>query len=405
MSTGPYKIVNARKRRLTRLADLIGATLSLPWRRWRRARPLDPAEVREILLIRTLYLGDVMMTVPMLRPLRERFPGARITLLTAAGAAPLLEGNPDLDALITYDPFWFSDRSGPLDYLRWRWRMRRRRFDLVIEARADIREILMLVRPLRATHKVSYGVGGGAWMLTRVVPYPGVRHKVEYHLDLCRALGCRVEGVHWDVHHSAAERAALQRLLAEQGVTAPFVAVHPGSRLALKRWPAARYAALVERVARRLGLAVVVLGAPGERALVAEVVGAGGPRVHDLSGRLGLRAMAALLREARVLVCNDSAPMHLAAAVGTPALALFGPSSSVETGPYGLGHRVVEVAGLWCRAECDEHGCRHPERQWCMRQLGVDQVFAVLCEMLGAEAAAGANWSQNCHSPGSLSIQ
>ncbi|AHF05627.1 hypothetical protein MARPU_14430 [Marichromatium purpuratum 984] len=405
MSRTHYKIVNARKRWLTRLADLIGAPLSLPWRWRRQPRPIDPAEVREILLIRTLYLGDVIMTMPMLRPLRERFPDARITLLTAAGAAPLLEGNPDLDALITYDPFWFSDHSGPLDYLRWRWRMRHRRFDLVIEARADIREILMLVRPLQATHKVSYGVGGGAWMLTRVVPYPGLKHKVEYHLDLCRALGCRVEGVHWGVHHSSAERAAARQLLAERGITRPFVAVHPGSRLVLKCWPAARYGALVEQIGRRLGLAVVLFGGPDERALAAEVAGAGGPRVHDLSGQLGLRAMAALLREARVLVCNDSAPLHLAAALGTPALALFGPSSSRETRPYGNGHRVVEVADLWCRAGCDEHVCRHPERQWCMRQLGVDQVFTVLCEMLAAEVSSAANWSQNCHSPGSLSIQ
>ncbi len=376
-----YKIVNRRKRYATMLADAVGRVLYLPKTIASRRSEIDPELVRRILIIRTAYIGDVMMTVPMLHPLRQRFPSAHISFLTSGGAVPLLRNNPDLDEIIVYDPFWFHKGAVKSDYLHFLKTIRQRQFDLVIEARADIREILMLVRPLRARFKVSYGVGGGAYMLTHVVPYPGVKHKVEYHLDICRYLGCPVEGVVWDVHLSADEREGVGRILAENGIQGPFVAVHPGSRLALKRWLKQRYAALFDRIVEDFEVSVVVLGAASETALVDEIIARMSNVPVNLSGKLSLRSMAGVLARARAFVCNDSAPMHVAAAVGTPTVALFGPSKSLETAPFGAGHRVVECA-MPCRDTCDEGVCLHEDRHACMRGITVDQVLLAIRDVL-----------------------
>jgi len=178
-----YKIINRRKLWATRLADSAGKLIFLPRLLLRKPRPIEPGSIRDILVIRTAYIGDVVMTLPMLKPLRQRFPAARLSFLTAPAAAPLLAGNPYVDEVLTFTPRWFypSARDGYWHFIR---RLRQRHVDLVIETRADIRELFAFVSPVKARYKVSYDVGGGGYLLTHVVPYPGVKHRVEYHLDI-----------------------------------------------------------------------------------------------------------------------------------------------------------------------------------------------------------------------------
>ncbi|MDD5677972.1 MAG: glycosyltransferase family 9 protein [Kiritimatiellae bacterium] len=369
-----YKIVNKRKLWATRMADGLGKLFFLPRRLFFKSEPIDPGKVRSILVIRTAYLGDVMMTLPMLKPLRQRFPDATLSFLTSAAAGPLLENNPDVDEIITYDPFWFYP-SKPCDYGAFIRSMRKRRFDLVIEARGDLREILALVAPLRARYKVSYGVGGGGYLLTHVVPYPGLKHKVEYHLDIVRYLGCDVgKEVEWKLRLADAERAVGRRLLETAGVKRPFVCVHPGGRLPLKRWGANKFAALGDRIEHDLGLGVVLLGSQDEQELAARVSAGMNTRQCCLAGQLNLREMAGVLAEAALFIGNDSGPMHIATAMGTPTVAIFGPSKSVETRPYGDAHQIVEKS-FTCRAECDESHCRNSERQACLKSITPEDVL------------------------------
>lgn len=369
-----YKIVNRRKRYATAAADALGSALFFP-RRLRREREILPGEVREILVVRTAYIGDVVMTLPLLKPLKERFPAARITLLTSAGAAGLVAGHPQLDEIVPYNPFWFY-ATGVRPYLAFMRTMRTRSYDLVIEARGDIREILLLAWPLRARHTVSYAVGGGGFLLDHVVPYPGIKHKVEYHLDIARYLGCTVGPVEWGLVSRPEEHRALDALLGSVGVTGAYAAIHPGSRLPLKMWPLERYAALADRLAERHGLPVVLLGAPEERALAGKVADLMGHRTVNLAGALDLRGLACLLSRAALLVCNDSSPMHIAAAVGTPTVAIFGPSKSVETAPFSPVGSVVERV-YPCRFSCDESTCGNTAKpHGCLRDITVEEVLA-----------------------------
>ena len=376
-----YKIINRKKRVLTILADGLFNLMFFPIRPFlKKNSPIRPEDVQRILLIRTAYVGDVIMTMPMLRPLKDRFPNASIVFLTSSGGREIVLNNPYVDDILVYEPFWFYEGSF-IEYLKFLGQLRKRRFDLVIEARADIRDILFLVFPTRSRAKLSYDVGGGGCFLSHVVPFEKVKHKVEYHLDLARFLKCDTRVLRWGVHTTAEEKKEVEQLLAHNGVSHPFICVHPGSRLHLKRWPLDRCASLYDRVIEETGLPLVVLGARSEVEIVNEVVALMKNRPIVLAGRTSIRQLYEVIARAQLLICNDSAPMHMAAAAGIPTVAVFGPSKSVETGPYGNRFRVVEK-DIPCRINCDESVCSHRPYHECMQSIGPEDIYVAVKEIL-----------------------
>ncbi len=387
-----FKIINRRKLLLTALVDLVGNAVSLPGKllggRSGVPAPLPgQSDVREILVVRTSYIGDVIMTLPILRPLKERFPQARVTFLTSRAASEVLRTNPWVDEVMSFDPFWFYPSSGG-DYVRFMRGLRGRSFDLVIEARGDIRELLLLVGPLKVACKVSYDVGGGGFLLTHVVPYEGLRHKVRYHMGLVGYLGCRVDRIDWGFYLTPEERARALEILNVHGIEPPFLALHPGSRMPLKQWPVHRYAMLCDMLAEEYAMPIVVFGSKADRDSVVGVRRRVRHGVVDLSEALTLREFAAVIAHCRLLVCNDSAPMHVAACEGVPTVAIFGPSKSVETAPYGDIHSVVEK-DFPCRYSCDEAICRHRRHHACMLDISVQDVFDAVKKLNPAKTDNG----------------
>jgi len=380
-----YKIINRRKLWATRIADAVGRIVFWPVRLRQPSRSA-PESVKSILLIRTAYVGDVVMTLPMLKPLKERFRNARISFLTAPGAAPLLENNPYVDEVICHAPTWFYGKTEKGAYRGLLKKLRQRNFDLIIEARADIRELLAFVAPLKARYKVSYDVGGGGYLLTHVVPYPGLKHKVEFHLDIARYLGCRVEGeLDYGIRLTDGEEQRVDEILKTHGACRSFICVHPGGRLLLKRWGEQDCMALYDRLIRETGMPLVIVGSKDECALVSRIAGGMSERPCSLSGKLSLRELVGVLSRATVFVCNDSGPMHIAVAMKTPTVCIFGPSKSMETGPYGPRHRVVEK-DFACRAACDESHCRNRDVHACMKAVPVESVFDTVSSVTGSAA-------------------
>ena len=378
-----YKIINKKKLVLTAAADALGSVLFGLQRLLRRPGQIRPEEVRDILVIRTAYMGDVVMTLPMLKPLKERYPDARISFLTATAAVDVLKNNPFLDEIITFDPSWFypGSRDRLIAFIR---RMRERTFDLVIEARGDIREILCLAYPLRARYRVGFGFGGGSFLLTHVVPYTGVRHKLEYHLDIARFLGCPVEGVTWGVYLTDEEKNGVQELLDANGIRKPFIAVHPGARHELRRWYTDRYARLYDHVVQELGFPVVILGSPGEKELADAIIKQMVTKPYSLVGKATLRQLAGVLSASTLFICNNSGPMHIAASLKVPTIVLHGPSKTYWDAPYGNPQRIVEKE-FPCRRTCDENTCRNQRYHACMKDIEVkdvqDAVAALLREL------------------------
>lgn len=378
-----YKIINRKKRVATRLADLAGYALWAPARALRKANVPSPDGIREVLVVRTAYIGDVVMTMPVLKPLRELYPEARITFLCCKGAEELFKDCPYVDEVISFNAFWFYPGKGTGEYKSVLKRLRAAKFDLVIEARADIRDILLVSYLTGAKYRVSYDVAGGGFLLTHVVPYAGIKHKVEYHLDLLRFLGAKADKIDWGLRLSLQEEKEAASILAGRKGKGPLIGIHPGGRKGLKCWEPRRFTELADRIASSTGSTIFFTGSPAEASLVEEIKA--GMRNHqravNLAGKTGLRITAAVIKKLDLFITGDSAPLHLASATGAPTVAIFGPSKSRETGPYGNVHRVVEK-DFPCRYACDEDVCNYLVHKECMETIMVDDVYIAAMQVL-----------------------
>lgn len=311
-------------------------------------RTPEPVSRRSILVVRTDRLGETLLTLPAIHALRHAFPHARLTLMLHPALQELFAGHPDVDEVV-------PEPAGAGPWWRHAWRVSRL-------WRSWHPEIIILANPKKAYHlgawlagiprRVGYDRKWG-WLLTHRLQDRkplGERHEVEYNLELIRTLGiaaCPAPPPWLPV--SPQEASHLLQRLEQLGVPVSnrLIAVHPWTSNPRKQWPVDRFRALVQRLAQEAGLAVVVIGGRGEQAQAAEVLAGGRetPRVLNLVGRCSLRELAALLQRARVVVSNDSGPIHVAAAVGTPVVALFGTgeagSHPRRWGPWGEGHTVI----------------------------------------------------------------
>jgi ADP-heptose:LPS heptosyltransferase len=298
-----------------------------------------------ILFARTDRLGDVLLNLPAVAALRAGGSGNHVTLLVQPELAVLLEGLPILDGLIAYRddparPWW---RKVPeLAAL-----MRRQHFDAAVISNPK-KELHAAAAMAGIPIRVGYGRKWG-WLLTRRIRDAkgiGERHEVDYNYDLVRALGWPAASPPWRWPRLEREADGVRRLLASQGIrpSDPLLAVHPWTSHPRKQWPLPRYRELIRQAAGRLPERVALIGGPEERGRLEELapLQAG---VADLVGRLSLRELAALLQRARLLVSNDSGPAHLAAAVGTRTVVLFGTTDPAtgpgRWGPWGEGHAVI----------------------------------------------------------------
>ncbi len=328
----------------------------------------DPSS---ILVVRYSALGDVVLATSVLDPLRARFPQARLEWVTDPLYAPLLEGLPQLAAV---HPL----RRGGSGVLELCSRLRHR-FDLAIDLQNKVRSAV--VARLAARRRIAFRrrSPGRAFLTLFGSDPPLTRaHATELYAEVLRPLGVQGPG-RTQVHLSRRAQALAADAL--RGARPPIVALAPGARWATKRWPAERFG----EVARALvgqGASVVLAGGPVDRgALAAFGPAAGVPVAADLSP-LPLDALAAALSRVQLLVTCDSGPVHLAGAVGTPALALFGPTSAVRWGPRPPGRALT--LGLPC-SPCSNHGGDYcPEgHHRCLDDLTADRVIAEALEMLG----------------------
>lgn len=364
-----YKIINKRKLIATVVADIIGNVVFFPKKLFQKREKIGQ-DIREILLIRTAYIGDVIMTLPILKPLKKLYPNARITFLTGTKAAAVLENNPYIDKILTYDAFWFYSKGfkeAINDYWRFLKVLRSKPYDLVIEARADIRDILLLAYLSKGRYRVSYKIGGGGYLLTHVVPFKKIKHRIDYHLDIVKFLGASVDRVEWDINLSPEEEGTAETLLSQEGVTRSdlLIGIHPGGRKGLKCWPYDRFAQVADYLISEYVAKIIFTGSIYERGLIEDIIKDMNHKAVNLAGETDLRLLAGLIERFNLFICNDSATLHIASAMKTPTVTIFGPSKSKETGPYGNIHKVVEK-DFPCRYRCDENICRHKVYNECM---------------------------------------
>jgi heptosyltransferase II len=316
-----------------------------------------------------------VLTTPLLSVLAERY--GPVDVVTTPAAAPLLEGHPAVAEVVRYDKRGAD--AGPGGLWRLGLLLRRRNYTRAILPHRSFRtSVLALLAG--AAERTGFADAAGSVTYTSRIARPRDGHETDRLLALAGVASEQLERPSLGL--TAADRAAADEWLHERGIPPGFVAVAPGSIWGTKRWP--YYAEL----AAALGSPIVVVGGRDDAALGIEVTTAAGDRAWNAAGDLGLRTSAALLERASVLVTNDSAPLHLAAAVGTPVVAVFGPTvPEFGFGPRGPRDAVVQQSGLACRP-CSSHGPRVCPlgHHRCMIELSVERVVAAVSGITGVEA-------------------
>jgi len=346
-------------------------------------------EPRRILVRAPNWVGDVVMATPALRALRQRFPEAEITVQVRAALAPLLAGSPWVDARLDVA----SHRRGLLATWAEGRALRGHGFDLGI-CLPDSVSSAVLMRAARVGEIVGYARGGRGLLLHRpVAPLRGDHGgrfvaRERQVLGLVAAVGARGDDTRLELFTTEAEEAEAAAVLATAGIGAgdALVALAPGAAYGpSKCWPPEHFARLSEALARD-GLRVLLVGAPDERETSARVAAAASTAPLDLTGRVSLGALKAVLRRARALVCNDAGARHVAVAFDVPVVCLFGPTSLAKTN-LNLERVTVLAADVGCRP-CYHRHC--PVDHRCMTRIEPARVTAATRAALAAAAGVPA---------------
>ena len=317
----------------------------------------------------------MVLTTPLLRELAARGP---VDVVATPAAAALLANNPDVRETIAYDKRGAA--RGIRGVVRLARRLRLARYDAAYHAQGSARSAALTLLA-RVPERIGFSTSAGRALYTRQVTYRDDRHHAERLLRLALAEGApdaAPDAIRPRLFPGPSEREAVDALLGGAGHDGgPLVALAPGSVWATKRWP---YYPELARSLAGWGR-VIVIGGTGDGALAAEIAAAvGGTRAIDATGKLSLLASAELIGRAAVLVTNDSAPQHLASAMGTPTVAVFGPTvPEFGFGPLARRSATVGHESLDCRP-CDRHGPeRCPLGHWrCMRETTVERVRAAV---------------------------
>ncbi len=356
-----------------------------------------------VLIIKPSSLGDIIHALPALHLLRTRFPDASISWLVAEPFAPIIANHPDLNDTIIFE----RDRFGAVGtrmeptaaFVEFVRKLNKRRFDLAVDLQGLFRSgFLALATGARA--RIGFAAAREmAWMFYshRVHVDDPDTHAVDRNMGIGPILGCPSAPPVFDLALTTQERRNAVDLLTQAGLASGdrFVAVLPGARWETKRWAPSRFSATIDAVMEQCGVSSVLLGAPDERAICDTIAGSTRTRTINLAGRTGLRDLVAIIKRASVVVAHDSAPMHIAVALGRPVVAILGPTNRLRTGPYGELDSVVQHDRA-CVPCYLKHLSQCPYDHDCMNSIDVTTVADRVRQRLSATAADG---SSPLHNP------
>lgn len=334
---------------------------------------------RKVLVFHTAFIGDIVLTLPLIQVVKSTFPEAEITVVTVPAAAGILANHPAIAESLVYDKR--GRERGISGMLRVSRTLRDREFDLAIVPHRSMRSALVTHRA-RIPIRIGFATSAGRFLFTDTVPYHRDAHEIDRNLSLLNPLGISVsDPVLPTVYPSAQDVSTVNRMLAEaraRGVdSGNLIAMAPGSVWNTKRWPAERFASLVQLLAAD-GFSVAFVGGEDDRPLCESIASSsGGREVLNSAGDLSLLQSAELIRRCKVAVSNDTAPMHLAGAMRVPVVAIFGATApQFGFAPRGPLDSVVETNGLSCRPCAIHGGKRCPVGTFdCMLRISPDDVL------------------------------
>jgi heptosyltransferase I len=287
-----------------------------------------------ILIVRLSAIGDVIQTMPVACALRERFPEAFIAWAVQERAGTLLRGHEALDELVLLPQGWLKSPRGV-------WQLRRRLRDLKFDTAIDVQGLTksaVLAWLSGAERRIGFGNPGGRELskwFNNVRVDPKTTHVVDRYLELLGPLGIESPAVRFQVPEHPEDRQAAAEIIRQMGLEGRFAIANPGAGWPSKLWPADRYGAVAHYLGSTHGLPTLVVWAGQAEQALAEQIARAAPGMARVAPPTTLAQLASLVRRARLFVGSDTGPLHLAAAVGTPCVGLYGPWPAARHGPYG----------------------------------------------------------------------
>jgi heptosyltransferase-2 len=333
--------------------------MRLPDRQWQR-----------IIVIDLLYLGDLMFAVPFFRELRKNFPAAQIDLIVNNAFYSVMENNANLDNIYAYDKSWSNKQS-----VRFARGLGRNNYDLGINIHGSWRTALLL-KLINPSYAIGYGGQGRGLFLNQELKQPVNQHMVDVYLNFLREMDLSVETGLPYLEVTDEARNEINKKLENWGIDTKvqLIALNTAGTWPTKRWTAEGFAQLGDVLNREYGR-VIMVGSPGDLSRVEEIVELMETEPIIAVGKTSLKELAALLARCDLVISNDSGPVHVAAAVGTPTITIFGPSDDIKYRPLGEKHRIVKTA-IDCRP-CGKHLCPWGHHR-CMTEIQPNEIIDVI---------------------------
>ncbi|HDQ04308.1 MAG TPA: lipopolysaccharide heptosyltransferase II [Deltaproteobacteria bacterium] len=333
-----------------------------------------------ILIVKLSAIGDVVHSLPVLYALREKFPSAQISWLVEEAASSLLHEHPLLDRLIVSKrKSWLKalghagNRKKAISEIKsFIHELRDTEYDIVLDLHALLKSGLLIFLA-RGKRKIGYArgdEGSSVFLNEKVPPYDIEEHAILRYMNLAKYLGAQPDGYYFPIPISDADRHSIRKLLENERIEGPFVAINPIAKWKSKLWDKKKFALLADHCIREFKLTVVFTGGREDDAEIQSIMEQMQEKAVNLCGKTNLRELGYLYSLSRVMVTTDTGPMHIAAAVGTPVVALFGPTAPWRTGPFGDGHVVLRKR-ISC-SPCFKKKCTNPQ---CMQQIEVEEVL------------------------------
>lgn len=340
-------------------------------------------DIKKILIIELWGIGDLVMMSPILGSLRKSFPRARIILISKSIAKLLFKNDNLIDEFIEFDFPWTRFKG---KYLFWRWdwigliriirRLRKEKIDLVLDARGDFRNHLISFLG-RIKRRVGYAWTGEEYLLTDVINsnIPN-KHRIDYWINLLNYLGITVDNPKPHIAISKDETGRAEDFLKKHNIKNGelLVGIHPGGRIKTRCWSLDRFAKLAEYLRDKYKAKIIIFVEPEGYGNNISIKG------DYLKVKVDLRELVALIKKIKLLVCNDCGIMHIATAVNTPIIAIFGPGDLNSIGPYGDRNTIVMKERFKCRP-CYDY-CKYKE-SYCLTTISVDDVVKQVDKTLG----------------------
>ncbi|HAH20069.1 MAG: lipopolysaccharide heptosyltransferase II [Omnitrophica WOR_2 bacterium GWF2_43_52] len=343
-------------------------------------------DFKRILVVRTDRIGDVVLTTPVLKALRDNYPKSHIAMMVAPQAAELVEGNPYSDEVIVYDKN--KGHKGFLGFWKFVLGLKKKKFDLAIVLHTK-RKTNIITFLADIPRRIGYCDTKFGFLLTDKIKDTrslGLKHEVEYCLDILRHMGMKVKDAAPYVALNKDALAWARNFLQEAGIKKEdrLACIHPGASCVSKRWLKERFIVLANKLVEEYGLKVILVADGTDMMIADEIAKNTRYPVINAAGKTSLSQLAALLKHCSIFISNDSGPVHIASSVGTPVISLFGRNqaglSPVRWGPVGKRDKYVhrEVGCSVCLA----HNCKIGFD--CLKAITVEDVLKAVDDIFKA---------------------